>query len=509
MSSLLKSAAKTIKRDVCIIGGGAAGTYAALRLRDAGKSVVIVEKSSKLGGGNRGTPNPTLLRDSKITRKLYSRFNIDLKRQKFAYFSDKAKTFKIIDFEKGEIVSPEKYDADGMPLPAKLRGSFEGSITPEALKSWQDQIPFYKVDELSLTRKRAKNEPKVKPTIHIKDQAYGKTVTGQYRNVIASMAYNFCRGYGDLYKLPMINVVRNFGPTTLRALEEGFLMPEDVNNEKLYRLAQHELKNDILFNFTPVQSEETGGRIVIDVKRRYSPQDSGEPDEKNTATIEADTCFFTIPPSKENLAWLDLALYQQRILHGFKFTGWYTMKVSNTRLRDDIHFYGGTTFGVKEHVRSGQKKSHKPWQAIYDIRPTGVPGTFQLDFGFDGYLNLDRERTLEYIVTALRRLWTKSVRQELFLPGTVADDIQPVFDDMELHHPYGARLSDKVNESYDYRWDEMMKNHIETLPHVVFGGAAFSRSHDASLIWENTEQLLDRLLKPKIQPWQRPSEEEI
>ena len=31
-------------RDVCIIGGGAAGTYAAVRLSDLGQSVVVVEK---------------------------------------------------------------------------------------------------------------------------------------------------------------------------------------------------------------------------------------------------------------------------------------------------------------------------------------------------------------------------------------------------------------------------------------------------------------------------------
>jgi hypothetical protein len=39
-----------IQRDVCILGGGAAGTYAALRLRDQGRSVVILERGDRLGG---------------------------------------------------------------------------------------------------------------------------------------------------------------------------------------------------------------------------------------------------------------------------------------------------------------------------------------------------------------------------------------------------------------------------------------------------------------------------
>jgi len=46
-----------ITRDVVVIGGGATGTYAAIRLRDLGKSVVVVETNDRLGGHT--TPTPT------------------------------------------------------------------------------------------------------------------------------------------------------------------------------------------------------------------------------------------------------------------------------------------------------------------------------------------------------------------------------------------------------------------------------------------------------------------
>ena len=39
-----------IERDVAIIGGGSAGTYAAISLKDRGKSVIVIEKDSILGG---------------------------------------------------------------------------------------------------------------------------------------------------------------------------------------------------------------------------------------------------------------------------------------------------------------------------------------------------------------------------------------------------------------------------------------------------------------------------
>jgi heterodisulfide reductase subunit A-like polyferredoxin len=42
---------ETIVRDVCILGGGSTGTYAAIRLsQDMGKSVVVIEKTERLGG---------------------------------------------------------------------------------------------------------------------------------------------------------------------------------------------------------------------------------------------------------------------------------------------------------------------------------------------------------------------------------------------------------------------------------------------------------------------------
>jgi heterodisulfide reductase subunit A-like polyferredoxin len=39
-----------IEKDVCIIGGGASGTYAAVRLQQMGVDVALIEKEAKLGG---------------------------------------------------------------------------------------------------------------------------------------------------------------------------------------------------------------------------------------------------------------------------------------------------------------------------------------------------------------------------------------------------------------------------------------------------------------------------
>ena len=48
-----------IQRDVCVIGGGGSGPYAAVELRKMGKSVVLLEKMNYLGGHTQTYHDPS------------------------------------------------------------------------------------------------------------------------------------------------------------------------------------------------------------------------------------------------------------------------------------------------------------------------------------------------------------------------------------------------------------------------------------------------------------------
>ena len=78
----------TLNVDVCVIGGGAAGTYAAIKSKDFRKSVVIVEQQDRLGGHTKSYVDPVSKKviqlgvaeyeDSPLVRTWFVRFGIPL-----------------------------------------------------------------------------------------------------------------------------------------------------------------------------------------------------------------------------------------------------------------------------------------------------------------------------------------------------------------------------------------------------------------------------------------------
>jgi hypothetical protein len=49
---------EVVTRDITVLGGGSAGTYSAIRLRDLGKSVAVVEQTGRLGGNTETYTDP-------------------------------------------------------------------------------------------------------------------------------------------------------------------------------------------------------------------------------------------------------------------------------------------------------------------------------------------------------------------------------------------------------------------------------------------------------------------
>jgi monoamine oxidase len=103
---------EVISRYVCIVGGGSSGTYAAIRLRDLGKNVVVVEHKDRLGGHTQTYTDPQTGRtvdfgvqafhNLEIVKNYFKRFSIPLVTTNF---SSPGVTSKYVDFSTGKEVA--------------------------------------------------------------------------------------------------------------------------------------------------------------------------------------------------------------------------------------------------------------------------------------------------------------------------------------------------------------------------------------------------------------------
>lgn len=109
------SAQDTFNVDLVVIGGGAAGTYAAIKAKDLGKSVVVVEQQNRLGGHTQTYIDPTTKQPVELgvaeyedippVRQFFARFNVPL--YTFNYTTPGV-TSEDADFATGKVVTPKQ-----------------------------------------------------------------------------------------------------------------------------------------------------------------------------------------------------------------------------------------------------------------------------------------------------------------------------------------------------------------------------------------------------------------
>ncbi|KAI0468343.1 FAD/NAD(P)-binding domain-containing protein [Xylaria cf. heliscus] len=155
-----------IERDVAIIGGGSSGTYTAVRLRDYGRSVVIVEKKSVLGGHAETWTNPStgytidagviLFAPIKAVTDYFSRFDVELTK-----LPPIALGHNYVDFKTGQPVDipptdPDIFKAtlqlyrDQLERFPELQDGFNMSypVHPDLLLSFREFAEKYKLQDL-------------------------------------------------------------------------------------------------------------------------------------------------------------------------------------------------------------------------------------------------------------------------------------------------------------------------------------------------------------------------
>lgn len=428
-----------ITRDVAVIGGGATGTYAAIRLRDLGRSVVVVETADRLGGhthtytdpgtGGKADIGVAVWHELPIVRDYFARFDVPLEK---AIFDAPGTVAKYVDYRTGREVTGY---APGDPSAALGAYAAQLSRYPylEAGFNLPDPVPA----ELLLP--------------------FGDFVRKHALDGAVTTIFNFGQGLGDLLRLPTLYVFKNFGPGILRNLQAGFLTTARHDNSELYRKAAAELGADALLHSRVVATDRNAAGHAHLLVRTPA----------GLKLIRARRLLVTVPPKLDNLTGFDLDATERSLFSQFGNSAYYTGLLRGTGIPDN---YAVTNVG--------QDTAHRlpALPGVYSILPSSVPGLHRVKYGSPYQLSEAAVRA--DILAALRRMRTA---------GTIETGT-PEFAVFASHSPFELTVPTGAIKAGFYRKLYALQGRNRTF----YTGAAF-HTHDSSLLWQFTEALLPRI----------------
>ncbi|KAH9537522.1 hypothetical protein CY35_16G056900 [Sphagnum magellanicum] len=425
-----------ITRDVCIIGGGSSGTYAAIRLRDLGKSVVVVEHKDRMGGHTQTYTDPQTGRtvdfgvqafhNLDIVKNYFKRFSIPLVTMNF---SSPGVTSTYVDLSTGKEVAGY--------VPSDPRAALAGYVA---------QLAKYPYVETGFNLTYPVPEDLLLP--------FGDFVTKYSLQGVVQLIFEYAE-VADLLNLSTLYVFKAFGSDLIRDLEIGFLTTARHDNSELYEKATTELGQDVLLkSYTVAMDRDAAGAYAKVVVKT--------PD--GLKLIQAKKILLTIPPKLYNLVGWDLSSNETSLFAQFRNVGYYISLLRHTGIPDNVKISNvGTDTPYNLPILPG----------AYVIEPTAVPGLHTVYFGSDHPLP-DAEVEAA-IIGSISRLGTAGT-----LPTTA-----PYLAIFSSHTPYELRVPSKAIKDGFYKELYGLQGQRRT----YYTGAAF-HTHDSSLLWQFTETLL-------------------
>lgn len=324
-----------IRRDVVIIGGGATGSYAAVALKDIGRSVVVVEKASQLGGHTNTYRDPNtgqnidygvlVLNNSTVASDFYKRLGVATK--PFIPSPDLSVS-TYIDFRNGQSFNRTKSD----------------------LSSWVQQLERFPY--LQYTRELPVPVPE---DLVLPFAAFAK------KHDLEDEVYDiFARSNGaaDILNQLTENVMNSLGLDVLRPTTSAFIPASNANQDLYDAAAKIIADENILFDSVVLSTIErdTDNGVRLRVKHGNTER-----------TIVASQLLITIPTTHENMSPFDGDRRELEIYDHTTATALYVGLVDKTGLDAGTFYYNYA--------------AHTPYHlpelpALAYLSPTGDSGVF-------------------------------------------------------------------------------------------------------------------------------------
>ncbi|KKY16196.1 putative amine flavin-containing superfamily [Diplodia seriata] len=374
-----------IERDVVILGGGAAGAYAAVRLRDAGKSVVVIEKEDHLGGhvNTYSAPESPFAVDYGVIAYLelpgvadfFKRFDIDLFPAPDPGFSR-----KYIDFTTGRtLTSGNPITAAANPLAVQQALSTYGQLAAAYLNHTFPSLA-------ALPTGAALPADLALP--------FGDFVAKYNLQAALPTIWGFVSFTGDVLRESTAYVLNQFGAVHLNATaNSGLLMTGTLNNSVLYdRIAAHLGAADVLYRATAVRAvERTADAVALVVA-------DGTAGCKKL--VKAKKLLVTIPPLASTLAPIFGPADEEEldVFSRWTYRSGFVGVLNSTGLPDGVEVVNASPSNASLNLPGGGGESF-----VWNVISSGLlPGVFRTNVVGDEGLTAEGAKGL--VADALSRI---------------------------------------------------------------------------------------------------------
>ena len=299
------SAANTIERDIAVIGGGSSGTYAAIRLKDLGQKVIVIEKEKELGGHvntytapggvpvNYGVSN---FQNYTVVRNFFARLNVPIAANKGS-----TTTSRYVDFKTGTVLP------NGTMPTANFTGYFEQLAKYPYLEYGWD-LPEPVPEDLLLP--------------------FGQFIEKYNLQSVAYTLSLFTPAQGNVLNATTIHVLKQVDRHYLEGVFGANVGPASRNAHEIFDNALTDLGADALLNSTVQNASRSGNSVRLIVKT-----------PSGNKLIKAKKLLISAPPKVDILAPFGLDSREKGIFSQFENQALYVGLLTNTRLDPAVQYF--------------------------------------------------------------------------------------------------------------------------------------------------------------------------
>ncbi|CAG7963497.1 unnamed protein product [Penicillium salamii] len=424
-----------IVTDVAIIGGGAAGTYAAINLREMGQKVVLVEKKKHLGGHTNTytdhTNNVTVdygvqaYMNNTATLDFFAHFGVPLVNYGLLNI-----TFEAADFNTGQ---PVQF------APSRDFSAWAAQLAkyPWLNSTWNVPLP-------------------VDPDLLL---PFGDFLAKYNMTSSAFTLYFSANGLSNPLQQPTVNVMKMVNQAFLYQMSGGAVVTARHSNKEIYRKAAVELGSSAL----------TKSKITAVSRPQSGPVSLAVKTGTGSKLIQASKLLITIPPTLHNLESFDLNMEELELFTQWKVFGYFTLLLNNTGLPSGVQYINvdnsPTAYHIPEHPSASQ------------ITSTRIPGAVYVYFRSP--YDMKRKEVEKAAIKAIQ-----NIQRARNLTQTT-----PTVLKYKSHTPFKLSVSADCIASGFYSNLYALQGKRNTW----YSGAAFI-DHNSGLIWEFTQSLLPQLV---------------